>query len=99
VGDLYARYRREIDAAGGLVYRPYSMADPAALGLEGVKPHTGPVRGIVAVHAVDYYREAEEFAWLREYAPFLRIGWSVYVYDTRGGPPGADPRDAWEAAR
>ncbi len=99
VGDFYARYRREIDAAGGLVYRPYSMADPAALGLDGVKPHTGPVRGIVAVHAVDYYREAEEFAWLREYEPFLRLGWSVYVYDTRGGPPGADPRAAWEAAR
>ncbi|MEM7309629.1 MAG: glycosyltransferase family 39 protein [Planctomycetota bacterium] len=99
VGRWYARYRDEVDAAGGLVYRPYTMADPAAFGLEHARPHGGPTEAIVAVHAVDYYREAEEFAWLRDYEPFLNIGHAVYVYDTRGGAPGRDPRAEWEASR
>jgi 4-amino-4-deoxy-L-arabinose transferase-like glycosyltransferase len=99
VGRFLERYRDEIDAAGGLVYRPYTMADPSALGLAAAKPHTGPVEGIVAVHAVDYHREADEFRWLRDYEPFLAIGHAVYVVDTRGGPPGRDPLPEWEAGR
>ena len=99
VGAFYARYRTEIDAAGGLFYRPYSMADPAAFGLGGARPPVAGARGIVAVHAVDYYREAEEFAWLRGYEPFLSIGHAVYVYDTREGEPGGDPLGGWEANR
>ncbi len=95
-GRFLARYRDEIDAAGGLVYRPYTMADPAALGLQDCRPHTGPVEGIVAVHAVDYHREADEFAWLRPYEPFAKLGHAVWLYDTRGGPPGRDPREEWE---
>jgi hypothetical protein len=97
VGRFYAEHAPEIDAAGGLVYRPYTMADPAAFGLAGVRPPEGPVRGIVAVHAVDYYRAADEFRWLRSYEPFLRLGHAVYVYDTRERPPGRDPRPEWGA--
>ena len=99
VGRFYGRYRDEIDAAGGLVYRPYSMADPAAFGLEGLRPHAGPVEGLVAVHAVDLQREAAEFAWLAAYEPFLVLDRSVLVYDTRTPAPGGDPLEAWEAAR
>ncbi|MCZ6596190.1 MAG: phospholipid carrier-dependent glycosyltransferase [Planctomycetota bacterium] len=96
VGRFYARHRDAIDEAGGLTYRPYTMADPEAFGLAGTKPHTGPTKGIVAVHEVDYRRAAAEFAWLREYEPFLRLGRSVRFYDTREPPPGGDPLEEWE---
>jgi hypothetical protein len=91
LGRFYARHRAEIDAAGGLRYDPYSAGDVAAFGLDRARAVQGRPQGIVAVNAVNYYREQKSYAWLREYTPFLRLGWSVWLYDTRGGPPGRDP--------
>jgi hypothetical protein len=97
VGEFYQRHRASIERAGGLYYRPYSPADPAAFGLDAVRAPTGRASGIVAVHQVDYYREPEEFGWLEDYEPFLMIGHAVRVYDTRPGPPGGDPLQSWAA--
>jgi hypothetical protein len=91
LGRFHARHREAIAAAGGLYYVPYSTADLAVFGLEEVQPVEKPVRGIVAVNAVHYYRESNVYGWLREFEPFLRLGWSVWLYDTREGPPGRDP--------
>lgn len=91
VGRFYARHAAAIEDAGGLWYDPYSRAAPAAFGLaRSRRVHARP-EGIVAVHAADLRRLRDRYGWLDEYEPFERIGWSVYVYDTRGGPPGRDP--------
>jgi len=88
-----------IDEAGGIYARPYMAADPEAFGLERAKPITGRPQGIIAVHATSYYRDPipgqtdkRFYAWLDEYEPFLVLDRSVYLYDTRGGAPGRDPR-------
>lgn len=95
----------ELEAAGGLHAIPYTAADTAAFGLERAVPIDGPVEGIVAVFATSYYRDhvpgntgVRAYAWLDEYEPFLILDRSVYVYDTRGGAPGRDPRVEWGAA-
>jgi hypothetical protein len=85
----YVRNRRAaIDAAGGLYYDHYLKADPKALGLEGAQPVRPNVQGIVAVHANSYFRQPQRYAWLEPYVPYERLGWSVWLYDTRVGPPG-----------
>lgn len=99
LGRFYERWKPEIEAAGGLHYDPYTAGDLAVFGLEAAHPVEGPVEGIVAVNAVNYYREQHEYGWLADYEPFLRIGWSVWVYDTRVPPPGGSPLEAWRAAR
>jgi len=91
VGRFYARHRDAIEAAGGLYYEPYSRADAATFGLERARRVEGRPRGIVAVHATNYYRERARYAWLDAYEPFLRLARSVWVYDTRGEPPGGAP--------
>ncbi len=90
-GAFLARHRAPIEAAGGLWYEPYSVGDPAAFGLVQTRLPDGPVRGIVAVHAVHLMRERAKFQWLDGFAPFTHLGYSVYIYDTRAGPPGNDP--------
>ncbi|MHC4263902.1 MAG: ArnT family glycosyltransferase [Planctomycetota bacterium] len=91
VGDWYAEHRTALEGAGGLFYTPYSMADREALGLGDVQPLTGPVQGIVAVHAIQLYRDAQAYRWLEGFEPFERLGWSVYFYDTREPAPGGRP--------
>ncbi|MCA8981839.1 MAG: glycosyltransferase family 39 protein [Planctomycetes bacterium] len=88
-----------IEVAGGIYARPYMAADPEAFGLEHAKPIEGHPQGIIAVQATSYYRDpvpgqtdARFYAWLDEYEPFLVLDRSVYLFDTRGGPPGRDPR-------
>jgi hypothetical protein len=101
-GRFAARHREAIEAAGGLHFEPYHEGDPAAFGLAGALPVDGRPEGIVAVHALSYYRDAlpgtreRRYAWLDAYAPFAVIDRSIYVFDTRGGPPGADPLAEWE---
>lgn len=102
VGRFYARHREAIDAAGGLHYTPYSIGDARAYGLEDAIPVHGPVEGIVAVHAISYWRDQpsptdarRSYAWLDDYEPFLVIDRSVYVYDTRAPAPGGDPLADW----
>jgi hypothetical protein len=95
VGRFAARYAEKIAAAGGLYYDPYTRADLERIGLGDVQREFDRPRGIVAVHAVDYYRSAARYAWLRDYEPFLRIGWSVRVYDTREPAPGGNPLPDW----
>lgn len=96
VGRFHRRFERELRDAGGLWYAPYTRADPTVFGLADLRRPEPRVQGIVAVHAVDYYRGAAEHGWLADYRPFARLGWSVYLYDTRVPPPGGDPLDAWE---
>ncbi|TAJ11774.1 MAG: phospholipid carrier-dependent glycosyltransferase [Planctomycetota bacterium] len=95
LGRVVAKNRAWIEQAGGLYYDPYSVADLAAFGLEGSKPLHGPVRGIVAAHAITYYREPKEYGWLAEFKPFAKIGWSIWLYDTRPGPPGGEKPAEW----
>jgi len=97
VGEFYTRYRAPIERAGGLHYDPYTRADLGSLGLAGIERAFDEPTGIVAVHALDYYRDRARYEWLRDYEPFLRIGWSVYVYDTRTPAPGGDPLAGWTA--
>ena len=97
VGEFYSRNRAPIELAGGLFYDPYTRADLTNLGLEGVVRAFDKPTGIVAVHMIDYYRDRERYEWLRDYEPFLRIGWSVYVYDTRSPAPGGNPLAEWTA--
>lgn len=87
-----------IESAGGLYARPYMAADPEAFGLEHAKPIEGHPLGIIAVNATSYYRDpipgqtdARFYAWLDDYEPFLVLDRSIYLFDTRGGPPGRDP--------
>ena len=97
LGRFYARYRDAIDRTGGLYYEPYSAGDVAAFGLEGAHRVYGELEGIVAVHAVDYYRRRAHFRWLDGFEPFARLGHALWIYDTRGGAPGSDPRADWNA--
>lgn len=109
VGRFYARHAAAIEEAGGLWYDPYSRADPAAFGLERSRrvvpsapsapsaPGPSGPPGIVAVHAMDWYRRPQRYAWLADREPFARLGWSVYLFDTRGPAPGGDPLAEWEA--
>jgi hypothetical protein len=103
LGRFVERHSRSIEDAGGLYYEPYHEGDPAAFGLDGVHPVRGRPEGIVAVNATSYFRVVDperpgrrKYAWLDEYEPFARIDRSIWVFDTRGGPPGADPREDWE---
>ena len=97
VGQFLERYRGPISDAGGLYYDPYTRAELSGIGLAGVRRAFEQPRGIVAVNAVDYFRQRERYAWLRDFEPFLRIGWSVYVFDTREAAPGGNPLPEWEA--
>lgn len=106
MGRFAARYRTELEAAGGLYYEPHHGADLTAFGLDEVLALDGKPRGIVAVNLLSYYREREpgrwserRYAWLDEYRPFASIDRSVWLFDTRAGPPGADPLADWERAR
>lgn len=108
MGAFYRRNADALEAAGGLWYEPYSAADVRSLGLARARPlpaHPAAwvdgapvVRGIVAVHALSYWRDVRpgtprerRWAWLDAYEPFAVVDRSVYVYDTRAAPPGADP--------
>ena len=108
VGAFYERNAKAIEDAGGLWYQPYTVGDPRAFGLGRLRalpelsaedpPELGQVSGIVAVHALSYWRDVYEanrdqrkYAWLDDYEPFVTIDRSVYVYDTRSGSPGSDP--------
>lgn len=88
LGRYVRSHRAAIDAAGGLFYDHYLKADPQALGLEAAQPVRPNVQGIVAVHVNSYFRQPQRYAWLEPYVPYERLGWSVWLYDTRGGPPG-----------
>lgn len=90
VGRWLEEHRDAVEAAGGLHYEPYSKAPLDAFGLEDVRPPKKHLEGLIAVNAVDYYRNPTKYGWLRDYTPFKRIGWSVYLFDTRGGAPGGD---------
>lgn len=83
VGEWMRENRELVEQAGGLHYEPYTMANLSAFGLEQVKPIDGPVRGLVAVNAINRLREANDYAWLDGVEPFARLGWSVWIYDTR----------------
>jgi hypothetical protein len=103
-GRFVERHRAAIEAAGGLYFEPYHEGDPGAFGLSGARPVAGRPEGIVAVHALSYYRDLDpgragqrKYAWLDDYRPFTRVDRSIYVFDTRGGPPGADPLEQWGA--
>jgi hypothetical protein len=105
MGRFAQRHAASLEAAGGLHYEPYHEGDPAAFGLADVRPVRGRPEGIVAVNAISYFRDVDperpgqrKYAWLDEYEPFARIDRSVWVFDTRGGPPGADPLEGWERA-
>ncbi len=102
MGVFVERHAPELAAAGGLHYEPYTVADPAAYGLERLLPVTGPVQGIVAVHALAYWRDLvpgsgvdRKYAWLDDYEPFCVVDRSIYVYDTRVPAPGGDPLASW----
>jgi hypothetical protein len=88
LGTYFKEHRAAIEAAGGLYYDQYLKADLEAFGLESAQPVRPNVQGIVAVHANSYYRQPQRYAWLADYQPYRRLGWSVWLYDTRLGPPG-----------
>jgi 4-amino-4-deoxy-L-arabinose transferase-like glycosyltransferase len=105
MGLFVERHKQAIEAAGGLYYESHHAADPAAFGLEGMHAVRGRPEGIVAVDALPYYRERDpeqwserRYAWLDDYVPFARIDRTVWLFDTRGGPPGANPLSDWERA-
>ncbi|MFT7667910.1 MAG: 4-amino-4-deoxy-L-arabinose transferase-like glycosyltransferase [Planctomycetota bacterium] len=99
MGRYYEANKQEIEALGGLHYTPYTAAGPIAFGLAGVKPVQGRVEGIVAVHAVNYWRDCarskankkRDYAWLDEFEPFAVIDNSVYLFDTRRRAGGKKP--------
>ncbi|MFT5285544.1 MAG: 4-amino-4-deoxy-L-arabinose transferase-like glycosyltransferase [Planctomycetota bacterium] len=95
MGEFRFRNAAFIKDAGGLFYDPYTRADLANIQLMDLTRNFEQPKGIVAVNAINYYRDAARYEWLREYEPFLRIGWSIYVYDTRVPAPGGDPLEAW----
>lgn len=102
MGAFAVAHAAELQQAGGLYYEPYTVADPAAYGLERMRALTGRVEGIVAVHALAYWRDVvpgsgteRKYAWLDEYEPFLVVDQSVYLYDTREPAPGGDPLPDW----
>jgi hypothetical protein len=106
VGRFAARHAESIEAAGGLYYEPHHGADPAAFGLGAARSLQGRPEGIVAVHLLHYRRERNperwserRYAWLDAYEPFAVVDRSVWIFDTRGGPPGANPLPEWERAR
>jgi 4-amino-4-deoxy-L-arabinose transferase-like glycosyltransferase len=97
-GELYKAHHDEFAALGGFYYTPQTRGSLRAFGLEGVpRPEPG-VEGIVAVHALDYWRDATTddppqrvYAWLDELEPFAVIDDSVYLFDTRPGEHPAPP--------
>lgn len=100
LGAFYRRHRDAIDRTGGLYFEPHVGGDVAAFGLEGAHDLAGnQPEGIVAVQAVARARYPERYAWLEGYEPFLTLGWSIDVYDTRSPAPGGDPLAEWESAR
>jgi len=100
LGDFYRRYRGPIDRTGGLYFEPHAGGDIGAFGLGGVHPLAGQEpSGIVAVQAVARARNPERYAWLEDHEPFLTLGWTIDVYDTRVPAPGGDPLVEWNAER
>ncbi|MBI1381861.1 MAG: hypothetical protein GC161_12330 [Planctomycetaceae bacterium] len=91
VGEFSNRHRDALRAAGGLVYEPYNVGDPAAFGLLETRLPKGRERAVIAVHVLHYWREREKWSWLDAYEPFHHLGHSVLLFDTRAGPPGRDP--------
>ena len=107
-GRFVERHRAALDGAGGLHYEPYHEGDPAAFGLGGLPPVDERLLerrggGIVAVNAVSYFRDVgpdgvRKYAWLDAYTPFHSVDRSIWLFDTRGGPPGGNPLAARDAA-
>lgn len=105
LGEWYQRHRPSIQEAGGLYLESHHASDPATFGLVGTHPIAGRPAGIVAVSKLAFYRErdpadwnARRYAWLEAYEPFATIDRTILIFDTRGGPPGGDPLEAWERA-
>lgn len=105
MGRFVERHAEAIEEAGGLYYEPHHGADLAAFGLEHARALGGRPQGIVAVNLLPYYRERDSehwrerrYAWLDEYEPFACVERSIWLFDTRAGPPGADPLPDWERA-
>ena len=107
VGRYHQAHHAELEALGGLYYTPLSAAGPTGMGLLGVRPVERPVQGIVAVHALNYWRDTtsrtertRKYAWLDAFEPFLVLDDSVYFFDTRPDAPVHEPGfDPVEAAR
>lgn len=105
MGRFVTLHAPEIEAAGGLYYEPHHPADRTVFGLQEAQSVRGEPQGIVAVQLLPYYRErdpehwsARRYAWLDDYEPFACIDRSIWLFDTRAGPPGADPLPDWERA-
>ena len=82
LGRYYEKHAEAIDAAGGLYYDPYTVADLESFGLERSQSIRPVQNGIVAVHVNLYYRQPAAYDWLRDYKPYDRLGWSIWLYDT-----------------
>ncbi len=82
LGRYYQAHAAEIEAAGGLLYDPYTKADLEAFGLERSRVIRPTNQGIVALHANLFYRNPAAYDWLRDFKPYERIGWSIWLYDT-----------------
>jgi len=91
-GAFYQRNKDKLAELGGFYYTPLTRGSLRAYGLEGIPQPRPGVEGIVAVHALDYWRDATTdeppirvYAWLDAFEPFDVIDDSVYLFDTRPG--------------
>ncbi len=90
LGRYYQEHAEEIETAGGLLYNPYTKADLESFGLEASRLIGPSERGIVAVHENLFYRNPQDYEWLRDFKPYERLGWSIRLYDL-ANPLGEKP--------
>jgi len=95
LGRFYHEHAEQIEAAGGLYYDPYTAGDLRAFGLENTRAVQGPVKGILAVHLLHFYRKSNVYGNLEGYVPFHVIDRSILLFDLRSPPPGGDPLTEW----
>lgn len=97
VGRYVAENAEALEELGGLYYAPLTVAGPSTFGLERVHPMQHGVEGIVAVHALNFWRDCSkpesrerDYAWLDDLEPFRVLDGSVYLFDTRPENLGGD---------
>ena len=90
VGRFHQANKEALEALGGFYYEPMTPGSPVAYGLGGVTVPKEGVEGIVAVHALNYWRSTQggapprrSYAWLDAHEPFATIDDAVYLFDTR----------------
>ncbi|MFH1788541.1 MAG: NPCBM/NEW2 domain-containing protein [Candidatus Altiarchaeota archaeon] len=62
-------------------YSKYGTADASYYGLEYEPLPCAKTHGLIAIHAANLMRDEKCNEWLRDYEPFDKIGYSVFLYN------------------